>query len=69
MAHTTKTERHIDNWTTSTRKIGDEISMSLMSDNLTAQLVQSRQSEGSLTVEKNYWADSETFIKLREEHQ
>ena len=39
MVHTTKTERHIDNWTTSTRKSGDEFSMSLMSDNLTAQLV------------------------------
>ena len=44
--------------------------MSLMNDNLTAQLLQNRQSEGSLkTVEKNYWVDSETFMKLREQHQ
>jgi hypothetical protein len=50
MVHTTKTGRHIDNWTNSTRKSGDEFN-----ERLTAQLVQSRQSEGSLTsVEKNY---------------
>jgi hypothetical protein len=52
MVHTTKTGRHIDKWTTSTKRV---LIVSLMNDNLTAQLVQTGQNEGSLTtVETNY---------------